>query len=161
MNSQMNLPAQQPPNMGMGTRNLNQGMGFGPGLANNGSGLNGMSGAMNNQMQQMSSPINDGLNNGMMNGANNGMNNGMTSPMGGSAMNANNLIARQVPQRANSFAMQQNPQIRTIGDFHALQRTNSDLNPMSPLGVPNMGSNLTPNMGPGIGTEMDFNTLSR
>lgn len=161
MNPQMSLSAQQPANIGMGTQNMNPGMGFAPGLANTGSGMNSMSNAMNNQMQQMNSPINNGLNNGMMNGVNNGMNNGMTSPMGSSAMNANNLIARQVPQRANSFAMQQNPQIRTIGDFHAVQRTNSDMNPMSPLGVPNMGSNLAPNMGPSIGTDMDFNTMSR
>jgi hypothetical protein len=159
MNPQMNMSAQQPPNIGMGTQN--PGMGFGPGLARAGSGMNSMSNTLNNQMQQMNPPINNGLNSGMMNGVNNGMNNGMTSPMGASALNANNLITRQVPQRASSFAMQQNPQIRTIGDFHALQRTNSDMSPMSPLGVPNMESNLAPNMGPGIGTEMDFNTLSR
>jgi hypothetical protein len=94
-----------------------------------------------------------------MNGVNNGMNNGMTSPMA-PGMNPNNMMARPVPQRANTFAMQ-TQQLRTIGDFQALQRGSSDMNPMSPLGVPNMGSNMTPNMGPGMTTEMDFNTLPR
>ncbi|KAH8909151.1 hypothetical protein BR93DRAFT_894588 [Coniochaeta sp. PMI_546] len=84
----------------------------------------------------------------MGNGMNNGMNNGLQSPLG-PGMAANNMMARQAPQRANSFNMTTTPQIRTIGDFHALQRANSDMNVMSPLGINNMG------------TEMDFNTLPR
>jgi hypothetical protein len=78
----------------------------------------------------------------------NGMNNGLQSPLG-PGMTGNNMMARQAPQRANSFNMTTTPQIRTIGDFHALQRANSDMNVMSPLGINNMG------------TEMDFNTLPR
>ncbi len=52
------------------------------------------------------------------------------------------------PQRANSFAMGL-PQIRTVGDFQALQRVNSDMNPMGSLG-------LSP-----LGPDLDFNTLTR
>jgi hypothetical protein len=73
----------------------------------------------------------------------------------------NNMLHRQQPQRSNSFAMhqqqqqqqqqhqqQQPPQIpRTVGDFHALQRTNSDNISMTGMGI-------NP-----IGTEMDFSTL--
>lgn len=77
----------------------------------------------------------------------NAMNNGLQSPLG-PGMTGHNMMARQGPQRANSFNMTA-PQIRTIGDFHALQRANSDMNVISPLGINNMG------------TEMDFNTLPR
>ncbi|KAH6850410.1 hypothetical protein B0I37DRAFT_113645 [Chaetomium sp. MPI-CAGE-AT-0009] len=68
----------------------------------------------------------------------------------GQAANNNNLMARaQAPQRANSFAVNV-PQIRTVGDFQALQRSNTDMNhPMSSLG-----------MSP-LGPDLDFNTLSR
>ncbi|KAB5576019.1 hypothetical protein GE09DRAFT_612711 [Coniochaeta sp. 2T2.1] len=89
------------------------------------------------------------LGNGMNSGMNNNMNNGLQSPIG-PGMAANNMMGRQAPpQRANSFNMTQTPQIRTIGDFHALQRANSDMNVISPLGINNMGQ------------EMDFNTLPR
>lgn len=160
LNPQLNLPVHQPPNLNMASPNLSQGMGYGQGLANTGGGMNSMNNAMHNGMgHQMNTPMNNGMNNGMMNGVNNGMNNGMTSPMA-PGMNPNNMMARPVSQRANTFAMQ-TQQLRTIGDFQALQRGSSDMNPMSPLGVPNMGSNMTPNMGPGMTTEMDFNTLSR
>jgi len=73
-----------------------------------------------------------------------GINNGL-----GQGINNNNLIPRAPPQRANSFAVNL-PQIRTVGDFQALQRSNTDMNhPMSSLG-----------MSP-LGPDMDFNTLSR
>ena len=69
---------------------------------------------------------------------------GLNSAM--SSMGTNGMTVRQQPQRASSFAMPP-PQVRTIGDFHALQRANSDLNSIGSLG---MG---------GLGQEMDFNTL--
>jgi hypothetical protein len=65
----------------------------------------------------------------------------------------NNILHRQPPpQRSNSFMMhqqhQQTPQIpRTVGDFHALQRTSSDN-----VGINGLG------MGP-MNTEMDFSGL--
>jgi hypothetical protein len=66
------------------------------------------------------------------------------------AVSNNNLMARAPPpQRTNSFAMGGLPQIRTVGDFQALQRVNSDMNPMGSLGM----SPLAP--------DMDFNSLSR
>jgi len=61
---------------------------------------------------------------------------------------SSNLIARPQPQRANSFAIG-GPQIRTVGDFQALQRVNSDMTTMSSLGMSAMGR------------ELDFNTLPR
>ena len=65
------------------------------------------------------------------------------------AVSSSNLMARAPPpQRTNSFAMGL-PQIRTVGDFQALQRVNSELNPMGSLGM----SPLAP--------DMDFNSLSR
>ncbi|OIW29457.1 hypothetical protein CONLIGDRAFT_327868 [Coniochaeta ligniaria NRRL 30616] len=67
----------------------------------------------------------------------------------GPGMGGNNMMSRQAPQRANSFNMTATPQIRTVGDFQALQRGNSDMNVMSPMGINSMG------------TEMDFNTLPR
>ncbi|KAK0727466.1 hypothetical protein B0T26DRAFT_639372 [Lasiosphaeria miniovina] len=66
----------------------------------------------------------------------------------GQAVNGNNMIARPQPQRANSFAMGPQ-QIRTVGDFHAIQRANSDLNSMGSVRINSMG------------TELDFNTLPR
>ncbi|WQF89839.1 hypothetical protein CDEST_14853 [Colletotrichum destructivum] len=64
-------------------------------------------------------------------------------PMGPGGNNLMNSIPRQQPQRASSsFAIQQQPIPRTVGDFHALQRANSDIPGLS-----------------GIATEMDFNTL--
>ncbi|KAK5660175.1 hypothetical protein OQA88_13645 [Cercophora sp. LCS_1] len=69
------------------------------------------------------------------------MGNGLGQPVG-----ANGLMARpQPPQRANSYAMG-GPQIRTVADFHALQRVNSDMSSMGTLGM---------------ARELDFNTLPR
>jgi len=65
------------------------------------------------------------------------------------AVNNNALMGRaQPPQRANSFAMNL-PQIRTVGDFQALQRSNTDMSSIGQLG-----------MSP-LGPDLDFNTLSR
>lgn len=72
---------------------------------------------------------------------------------GGMAQNLmNNILHRQPPQRSNSFIMhqqqQQTPQIpRTVGEFHALQRTNSDHVTMNGIGINNMG------------TDMDFSSM--
>ncbi|KAL1872690.1 hypothetical protein Daus18300_004236 [Diaporthe australafricana] len=61
-------------------------------------------------------------------------------------MNTNNLVNRQGPSRTNSFALGPNPHtIRTVADFQALQRANSDMSTMSSLGLNN-----------GLGAEMDF-----
>lgn len=68
----------------------------------------------------------------------------------GQNMNTNNVMARQTPSRASSFAMAPNPQIRTIGDFQAMQRANSDMSTLSSLGI---------NNGLQVGTEMDFSAL--
>lgn len=57
-----------------------------------------------------------------------------------------NNMARQEPSRANSFAITPNPQLRTIGEFQALQRANSDITTMSSLRMN------------GLQTEMDFNS---
>lgn len=121
LNPQLNLHQAQ--NMSIPSRGLNNGMGMGQG--------------------HMGNAMNPGMNNNI----NNPMNNGLQSPLG-PGMTGNNMMARQAPplQRANSFAT---PQIRTIADFHALQRANSEMNVISPLGITNMG------------TEMDFNTLPR
>lgn len=67
--------------------------------------------------------------------------------MSGMNMNANNMMQRQMPNRASSFAMNPNPQLRTIGDFQALQRANSDITTMGSLG---MNNSLQ------AGSEMDF-----
>jgi len=61
-------------------------------------------------------------------------------------MAANGMMMRPQPQRSNSFALQAR-QIRTVGDFQALQRANSDMSTINQLA---MGS---------MGTEIDFNTL--
>lgn len=72
-----------------------------------------------------------------------GMGNNLGQPIGN-----NGLLSRPQPQRANSFAMG-GPQLRTVGDFQALQRVNSDMSTMSSLGLNTMGR------------ELDFNTLPR
>ncbi|OTB00419.1 hypothetical protein M426DRAFT_26562 [Hypoxylon sp. CI-4A] len=60
----------------------------------------------------------------------------------------NNMLHRQPPQRANSFIMhQQHPhqpsQIpRTVGDFHALQRANSESVSMNSLGLSHMNAEV-------------------
>lgn len=72
---------------------------------------------------------------------------------GGMAQNLmNNILHRQPPQRSSSFIMhqqqQQSTQIpRTVSEFHALQRTNSDHVGMNALGMNTMS------------TEMDFSSL--
>jgi hypothetical protein len=62
------------------------------------------------------------------------------------AASNNNLMAKAPPpQRTSStFGGMALPQIRTVGDFHALQRANTDMNPMA--------------MSP-LGPDLDFNTL--
>lgn len=61
-------------------------------------------------------------------------------------MNTNSLVNRQGPSRTNSFAMGPNQHtIRTVADFQALQRANSDISTMSSLGLNN-----------GLGAEMEF-----
>ncbi|KAH6652353.1 hypothetical protein BKA67DRAFT_593847 [Truncatella angustata] len=63
----------------------------------------------------------------------------------------NNILHRQPPQRSNSFIIhqqQQTPQIpRTVGEFHALQRTNSDHVSMNSMSMNAMN------------TDMDFSNL--
>ncbi|KAK3359420.1 hypothetical protein B0T25DRAFT_97632 [Lasiosphaeria hispida] len=71
---------------------------------------------------------------------------GMGTSMG-PTLNGTNLVSRPQPQRANSFAIGA-PQLRTVGDFQALQRANSDMS-MGSLGMNSMGA------------ELDFNTLPR
>lgn len=74
-----------------------------------------------------------------------GINSGLSQ-----AVSNHNLMARAPPpQRASSFAPMSLPQVRTVGDFQALQRANTDMGPMGSLG-----------MSP-LGPDMDFNTLAR
>ncbi|CAP72982.1 uncharacterized protein PODANS_2_4060 [Podospora anserina S mat+] len=78
----------------------------------------------------------------------------LPQPMGGtigSNIGSNMMSRPQAQQRTSSFALGPTP-IRTVGDFQALQRTNSDMTPMSPLHPMGMGS---------MGNEMDFNTPLR
>lgn len=125
-NNQLNF--MHAPNPGITDQGLSQGMALSHGLPN------------------MSNGVNRGMDSGM---------GGLTNPLGPS-MNTSNMMARPVPQRASSFAMptpmatppMATPQIRTVGDFHALQRANSEMNVTSPLGAH-------------MGSEMDFNTLPR
>jgi hypothetical protein len=63
-------------------------------------------------------------------------------PMNGGANSLLGAMSRQPPQRASSFAMQSSIP-RTIGDFHALQRANSETS-----------SNMAGMAG--LGSEMDF-----
>ncbi|KAK4114840.1 hypothetical protein N656DRAFT_704789 [Canariomyces notabilis] len=79
------------------------------------------------------------------------LNQGLAAGIGtslGQAVGNSSLLARAPPQRSNSFAMGL-PQIRTVGDFQALQRANSDMNTLGTLGINSMGP------------DMDFNTLPR
>lgn len=70
--------------------------------------------------------------------------------MGGQSMtmNGNSMLSRQMPNRASSFMTNPNPQLRTIGDFQALQRANSEISTMGSLA---MNSNSLQG-----GSEMDF-----
>jgi hypothetical protein len=73
-----------------------------------------------------------------------GLGGGINAGLSQAASN-NNLMAKAPPQRTNStFGGMALPQIRTVGDFHALQRANTDMNPMA--------------MSP-LGPDLDFNTL--
>ncbi|KAK3685383.1 fungal-specific transcription factor domain-containing protein [Podospora appendiculata] len=83
--------------------------------------------------------LSQGLGTGMSHGLNNGL---------GQGINNNNMMVRPQPQRTNSFALGA-AQIRTVGDFQALQRSNTDMDTMGSLGLNS------------IGTELDFNTLPR
>lgn len=55
--------------------------------------------------------------------------------------NGNNLAMRPQSQRSSSFAMP-GQQIRTVGDFQALQRANSDISTLSPMGMNSLGAEL-------------------
>ncbi|KAL1842784.1 hypothetical protein VTJ49DRAFT_4269 [Mycothermus thermophilus] len=80
-----------------------------------------------------------------------GINGGLTQ----AAVSGNgNMMARapQQPQRSSSFAAMGLPQIRTVGDFHALQRANTDMNhPLSAMAMSPLGPEH----------HLDFNTLAR
>ncbi|KAI1254443.1 hypothetical protein MGN70_003846 [Eutypa lata] len=121
------------------------------------------------QPHNMSSQCMDqssGMNSQLQHGIHNGLNRGLSQAQGVVGMNhpqnivqnqgynqigqnmMHGLMHRPNNQRANSYAVHQPPQIpRTVGDFHALQRANSENVPMNALGL---GS---------IGTEMDFSGM--
>ena len=65
--------------------------------------------------------------------------NGMNNNNGN--MGATNLVMRPQHQRSSSFAIP-GQQIRTVGDFQALQRANSDMSSLSPLGLNSLGADL-------------------
>ena len=102
--------------------------------------------AMSLATQNLSQAMN--LNQSLSPGIHSGMSNNLSSPMN-PTMNASGMLQRQQPQRANSFAMSAPQQLRTVGDFQALQRANSDMSTISSLGMNSMGP------------ELDFNTLPR
>ncbi|EPE02127.1 c6 zinc finger protein [Ophiostoma piceae UAMH 11346] len=91
-----------------------------------------MVGAIGNQQYpgSLNGPNKIGLNN---NSNNNNNNNGN--------MGATNLVMRPQAQRSSSFAIS-GQQIRTVGDFQALQRANSDISSLSPLGINSLGADL-------------------
>jgi hypothetical protein len=110
-----------------------------PGLA---SQMHGMNGNLN-PPPTIGMPSQMHLGQAMSGVIGNGMSVGLGQPL-----NSNNIISRPPqPQRTSSFAV--GPPIRTIGDFHALQRANSDIGSMNSMGMTSMG------------TELDFNTLPR
>lgn len=76
-------------------------------------------------------------------GLGNGVNNGL-----GQTVNNNALMGRAPPQRASTFGINIS-HIRTVGDFQALQRSNSEMNSISQLGMNSLGPDL------------DFNGLTR
>ncbi|KAK8001132.1 hypothetical protein PG991_013354 [Apiospora marii] len=59
-------------------------------------------------------------------------------------MMMSSILNRQPPQRTNSFSMHpQTPQVpRTVADFHALQRTNSDNVTMTGMSMNQMGGDM-------------------
>lgn len=73
--------------------------------------------------------------------------NGMAQTM---HMNGSNIMPRQTPNRASSFVIPPNPQIRTIGEFQALQRANSDI---STMGSMHLSHGLP------VGSEMEFGEM--
>jgi hypothetical protein len=79
---------------------------------------------------------------------NQGIGNGINTSLAQGVSNNNMMARAPPPQRTNSFAMGL-PQVRTVGDFQALQRANSDMSTMGSLG-----------MSP-LGPDLDFNTLPR
>lgn len=110
-----------------------------PGLA---SQMHGMNGNLN-PPPNIGMPSQMHLGQAMSGVIGNGMSVGLGQPL-----NSNSIISRPPqPQRTSSFAV--GPPIRTIGDFHALQRANSDIGSMNSMGMTSMG------------TELDFNTLPR
>lgn len=112
-----------------------------PGL---GSQMHGMNTANVNPPPNIALPSQMHLSQAMGGTLNNGMGNGLGQPLGSNGIP---MSRPPPPQRTASFAM--GPPIRTVGDFHALQRASSDLGTINPMGVPSMG------------TELDFNTLPR
>lgn len=80
-----------------------------------------------------------------------GMNQGINSAMSPMTMVGNTMMTRAPSQahRCNSFAVSQAPLVRAVGDFHAVQRANTDLSSMTGISMSSMGS------------EMDFNTTPR
>ena len=69
---------------------------------------------------------------------------------------AQGMMMRQQATRANSFSINQASHLRTVADFQALQRTNSDMSvmtSMSPMSPMSGGG------GGGMSAEIDFNTL--
>src|SRR3569833_22320 len=110
-------------------------LGHGPGSA-----LNTQEG-MNHKMSCMMGLKHAGISQAanMMNGQN--MDHSQAMLNMGTPLPANGMAVRQQPQRSNSFAMPP-PPIRTVGDFQALQRANSDMSTKGSMGL-----------------ELDFNTL--
>ena len=104
---------------------------------------------------------NPSISNQLQHGVHNNLGRGLTQPQGMVGVNhsqklaqtqayghinqsmMNGLIHRPPAQRTNSFAMHQPPHIpRTVGDFHALQRANSDNGPINALGLGSMGNEM-------------------
>ncbi|CAN8096032.1 unnamed protein product [Discula destructiva] len=73
--------------------------------------------------------------------------NGMEDNMN---MNGGDIMPRQPPNGASSYAMSPNPQIRTIGDFQSLPSANSGISTLGSLGM---------NHGLPVGSEMDFSMM--
>lgn len=73
---------------------------------------------------------------------------GMSFGMNNMGQNLNSMhMVPRPPARTNSFAISQNSQMRAMGDFQSVQRTNSDITTLSSLG---MGNGLQ------VGADMDF-----
>lgn len=70
----------------------------------------------------------------------------------GQNISTNGMVHRQAPNRTTSFGMAQNPQVRAMSDFQALQRANSDMSVMNSMGGLNNAMGHVPN-------DMDFSSL--